>query len=62
MRRRIGRAGAIVALVALVTGCGVTVYEPGVYKGETDPLLAKLAQPELKAQLQERFTEGQAQR
>ena len=31
MRRHIGRAGAFVALVALITGCGVTVYEPGVY-------------------------------
>ena len=40
----------------------VTVYEPGVYKGEKDPLLAMHAKPEHKAQLQERFTKGQAER
>ena len=62
MRRHIGRAGAIAALVALITGCGVTVYEPGVYKGEKDPLLAMHAKPEHKAQLQERFTMGQTDR
>jgi len=40
----------------LLTGCSddVTVYEPGVYKGKTDPLLAKLATEEHKAQLRER--------
>jgi hypothetical protein len=62
MRRHIGRAGAIAALVALVSGCGVTVYEPGVYKGPKDPLLELQAKPEHKAQLQERFTKGQADR
>ncbi len=62
MRRHIGQAGAMAALVALITGCGVTVYEPGVYKGEKDPLLAMHAKPEHKAQLQERFTKGQAER
>jgi hypothetical protein len=62
MRRHVGRAGAIAALVMLVTGCGVTMYEPGVYKGEKDPLLAMHARPEHKAQLQERFTKGQADR
>lgn len=62
MLQHIRRAGAVAALVALVTGCGVTVYEPGVYKGEKDPLLALHAKPEHKAQLQERFTKGQAER
>jgi hypothetical protein len=62
MRRHIGRASAIAALVALVTGCGVTVYEPGVYKGPKDPLLELQVKPEHKAQLQERFTKGQAER
>ncbi len=62
MRRHIGRAGAIAALVALVTGCGVTVYEPGVYKGAHDPLLAEHAKAEHKTVLQERFTKGQADR
>ena len=62
MRRHIVRASALAALVTLVTGCGVTVYEPGVYKGAKDPLLAMHAKPEHKAQLQERFTKGQAER
>jgi len=53
----------IAALIA-VAGCGepVTVYEPGVYKGETDPLLAKQASPEQQARLQERFRTGQTDR
>ena len=62
MRRHIGRAGAIAALVALVTGCGVTVYEPGVYKGPKDPLIAAHGTAEHKALLQERFTKGQTDR
>jgi hypothetical protein len=49
-------------LAALVAGCGVTVYEPGVYKGNDDPLLSMHAKPEHKALLQERFTKGQADR
>jgi hypothetical protein len=62
MTRIARRAAALLVLAALVTGCGVTVYEPGVYKGEKDPLLAMHAKPEHKAQLQERFTKGQAER
>jgi hypothetical protein len=56
------RPGALALLAVLATGCGVTVYEPGVYKGEKDPLLDLHAKPEHKAQLQERFTKGQAER
>jgi hypothetical protein len=33
----------------------VTLHEPGVYKGATDPLLDALQQPGLQQQLQERF-------
>jgi hypothetical protein len=59
---RAWRAAALAVLAALTAGCGVTVYEPGVYKGAKDPLLAAHATPEHKALLQERFTKGQAER
>ena len=61
--RGVWRTGALAAVLAVAAaGCGVTVYEPGVYKGPTDPLLAEHAKPEQKALLQERFTKGQADR
>ena len=57
------RTGALAAaLVVAATGCNVTNYEPGVYKGSRDPLLARQATPEQKALLQERFTKGQTDR
>lgn len=57
------RTGALAAAVAVVVaGCGVKVYEPGVYKGTKDPLVAEHAKPEQKEQLKERFTKGQADR
>lgn len=58
--------GSLAALAAMATGCGratdVTVYEPGVYKGADDPLLARQATPEHKALLKERFSAGQTDR
>ena len=57
-----GRAGALAVLVALVTGCGVTVYEPGECKGPKDPLLDLQGTDEQRSVLQERFTKGQADR
>lgn len=62
MRRFVWRAGALAVLATLAAGCGVTVYEPGVYKGAKDPLLDLHAKSEHKSQLQERFTKGQAER
>jgi hypothetical protein len=57
---------ALVLLAAFSTGCGsgrdVTVYEPGVYKGASDPLIAKLASDDQKAKLRERFSTGQTDR
>ena len=58
---------ASVALLALLgSACGrsmdVTVYEPGVYKGAKDPLVAVQATPEQKAALQARFTKAQTDR
>jgi hypothetical protein len=58
--------GSVAAIAAFAAGCGrvtdVTVYEPGVYKGAKDPLLAKHASAEHKTRLQERFSTGQADR
>jgi hypothetical protein len=60
------RVGSLAVLAVLATGCGrsrdVTVYEPGVYKGSKDPLVAMHATAEHKALLQERFTKGQSDR
>jgi hypothetical protein len=60
------KAGSLALLAVLATGCGratdVTVYEPGVYKGSKDPLVKMHATAEHKAQLQERFSMGQADR
>ena len=58
--------GSLALLAVLATSCGratdVTVYEPGVYKGSKDPLMAMHATAEHKALLQERFTKGQTDR
>jgi hypothetical protein len=58
-------AGAVATLVALA-GCGEsvvpTVYEPGEYKGEKDPLLKKHATPEQKEALKQRFAMSQTDR
>jgi hypothetical protein len=58
-------ACAVATLVA-VAGCYgpvfPTVYEPGEYKGASDPLLAKLKTPEHKQALQQRFSVGQTDR
>ena len=60
------KVGSLALLAVLATGCSratdVTVYEPGVYKGSKDPLVATHATAEHKALLQERFTKGQADR
>ncbi len=55
-----------VALLAALGGCyeppEVTLYEPGVYKGTTDPLLEKLRSGERQSQLLERFKTVQTDR
>lgn len=55
---------AIAACVALLAGCddAVIVYEPGVYKGETDPLLEMQSDPEQAERLRERLRAGQTDR
>jgi hypothetical protein len=41
-------------LLALAGCSDVTVYEPGVYKGASDPLVEDLRSEELRKSLQER--------
>ena len=60
--RIVWRAGALAVLVALAAGCGVTVYEPGEYKGNKDPLLDRQGTDEQTTLLQERFKKGQVDR
>jgi hypothetical protein len=42
------------AFLALAGCSDVTVYEPGVYKGASDPLIEDLRSEELRTQLDER--------
>jgi len=63
---RVMGAAVLAAALVVLAGCGEsvtpTVYEPGVYKGDRDPLLAKHATPEAKEALQERFAMSQTDR
>jgi len=60
-RRPVRLAGlALVCLIASgISGCqdpsDVTIYEPGVYKGKTDPLLALADTAEYEERLAVRF-------
>lgn len=59
-------AGCLLAMGALLTGCyedtDVTVHDPGVYKGKTDPLLAKMKTESLQGELDDRFRSVQMDR
>lgn len=66
MSTRMPSIMVLLAATALVAGCyespDVTRLEPGVYKGEQDPLLAKLASDgDLREELNQRF-DGQRDR
>lgn len=66
MKRTIPGVLAILAAAAMLTGCyesaDVTRFEPGVYKGERDPLVNKLeGDTALREQLNQRF-DGQRDR
>jgi len=56
----------IVAIGVLLAGCyespKVVLHKPGVYKGPTDPLVAKQATPEQQQQLLARFNQVQTDR
>lgn len=69
MSVRPGLRAALLAglLPVLLSACGgdarsVRSYEPGVYKGASDPLLELQATPEHRQALQERFKKGQVER
>jgi hypothetical protein len=56
-------AMALLALGGCYEDAGdVTLYDPGVYKGEEDPLLTRSGTDELEATLQNRFQAGQTDR
>ncbi len=66
IRRWVASLGLMVALVAL-SGCyedptDVHLYDPGVYKGASDPLLAKSGTESFTEALRERFEAGQTDR
>ena len=50
------------SLTACAERADVTLHEPGVYKGATDPLLAQQQSPEQAQALQDRFAKGQSDR
>jgi hypothetical protein len=52
---RITTLALLAAGLLALAGCSdVTVYEPGVYKGASDPLVEDLRSEELRKSLQER--------
>lgn len=54
---RISMLALLAAAALAVAGCSdVTVYEPGVYKGASDPLVQDLRSEELRSALDERIT------
>lgn len=64
--KRWSSAGGLFAASLLLGGCyespDIEIYEPGVYKGREDPLLEKLKEPELQADLHQRLERGQTDR
>ena len=54
--------GAALALTGCYEDTTPTQYEPGVYKGTSDPLRNKLESQELRDQLDERFARVAADR
>ncbi|MEJ2272967.1 MAG: hypothetical protein P8Y01_00075 [Woeseiaceae bacterium] len=64
--RMLAVAAALGVLSLGVAGCTekstVTLHEPGVYKGDKDPLLATQRDPEHIEALKERFVSGQTDR
>jgi len=54
--------GAVLALTGCYEDTAPTQYEPGVYKGTSDPLLNKLESQELRDQLDGRFARVAADR
>ena len=65
-RRLLALAAGLGVMLLGSTGCTekttVTLHEPGVYKGDKDPLLAMQKDPEHIETLRERFVRGQTDR
>ena len=51
-----------ISLTACAERAEVTLHEPGVYKGSSDPLLALQQDPQQIQTLQDRFAKGQSER
>jgi len=53
-------------MALVLGGCyedmGVTLHEPGEYKGKKDPLVATVKQQEMQETLEQRFKTGQTDR
>lgn len=56
----------LVTMAIVLSGCyedmGVTLHEPGEYKGKKDPLVATLKQQKTQETLEQRFNTGQTDR
>ena len=56
----------LMAVAGVVAGCSnpadVTLYEAGVYKGTSDPLVEKTEQGALQPELRNRLVQGQTDR
>jgi len=63
---RVTKLAAILVVLTGLTGCyestSVTLHEPGVYKGSSDPLLAVEDSQQHQEDLRKRFEQGQAPR
>ena len=58
----IGLLVSSLLLNACYQDVGVSLHQPGEYKGQKDPLLAKLNQEQLQKDLNERFRISQSDR
>jgi hypothetical protein len=59
---RIAAALMVLSVLGCYESADITWYEPGVYKGDHDPLREKLKAPETQRQLEERFRSVQTDR
>jgi hypothetical protein len=66
MMRILGIVLLVVSSSLLLSACyekvGVSLHEPGEYKGQKDPLLTKMKDPQLQKDLEERFKVSQSDR
>lgn len=64
--RKLTTLVVLIAAVVTLGGCyedmGVSLHEPGEYKGKHDPLVNKMQQQQLQQSLDQRFKTGQTDR